>query len=275
MRSRFQLFSACQLAILMVLQTPAVRAGDIQGTVTDYVTNKAIPGVAVNLLAAGGKNALNTTSDANGIYKFADVLEGMRTVKFDKVNYTPRPDPEQINVQAGGNNLDVQLMAETNNVQYYQLAGERYLALAKQAGGNREDYITQWDHLRRFTISPKHKVELAKTVQQKDQNNAMAVPGLAQYRELDLDNLERLQARFVKAVEGRQDIPSKATVNEFRIREEPLVDMVLYAVHSSKTTAANKSKFVNKFTEAWGNTEVGEKLQESYQKNTGSRRRPQ
>lgn len=131
MKSIKPLSIALLLIILIGLRLHAQNS--IQGTLTDLVTGRGVPGAFVKLNYTNPeRDATTQTTDRNGIYSFSEVEVGRANLEFREDSYLNRPETREVVLVNGKNSIPtVYLYPIDGDMESAQLAAKQIENLAK------------------------------------------------------------------------------------------------------------------------------------------------
>jgi hypothetical protein len=251
------------LALLLTLLVPAAKAGEIKGKVTDYADGSPLNGVRVSV--SDGKKTKGPIATVNGDYKFVPVDAGNYTMGFDLTGYE-RPADYLLELKnaADVKQVDVALMREAADAEYYAKVGQRFALLVKQDGGKKEDYLRRWVQLRAIGPAPTAKVEIIRVLDKTDKNAQEQLP-LKQYLNLKAGDIDEVAEPFKKVLRPDDKMPVKMPDKGFTtLGDEVVADIVLYELRRAEVGAKARDKFIEAFGQKWKGSKAADIVTNSY-----------
>jgi hypothetical protein len=274
--SRQTLLLHCMAGVLAIcLFATLANAGDVQGFVRDEggtAPDNGISGVRVKFRPKKGETFDGGITNAKGKYRVPNVPNGEYTLVFDKVGYVPRPhDKTKTTIKDGNNDIhDIMLMRSFGTYAYYQVIAKKFVAKGNAAPSKSEMYANQWIKLREINFPPTSKAGLAYWITQKDKEAEHILPALNDYLQVDVKNIDLVAADFKKALVGQADLPSKASLAEFKVGDEVLTDIVLHELRGDAGSASQRRAFLEQFESMWQGTKPAKQVKQWYQMTTES-----
>jgi len=265
MRYKFFFLSAL-LAIAGDSSIGETTAGSVKGFVRDRVKNppaNGLSGAKVWLRLAIGKPGSTVITDTDGQYQIVNVANGQYTLVVAMVGYAPNPhEGTTIKVEGEAKAADVFLMQAYANSAYYSVVAA---GIIKKVGTDSAQvrgqvFANEWVNLRQINLPPSSKAIVASELQKQDPSATQVLPDLKDYLTANPEVILKLETLFGQALAGKGNLPGKDSLNDLRVTNEVVADVVLFQIKGSSEPEGKRKVFINEFLLKWDNTPASKRF---------------
>jgi hypothetical protein len=207
---------------MMTVALPAASWGQravLKGTVSDPCKNAAVAGAHVTVSAAANEIRGRAITAADGSYEIGGLQPGDNvTVDYRRLGYRPDPWKMPVLLKPAENRIDVQLLSDTNDPQYWNCYATRVAAAADGRGLQGEDrqklMVQSWTALQASGFSPEIWSVAAKQIVAVSPEARSANPMLSAFAAADPSDVKAAETALHEAFVTGADIPAKRVSDE-------------------------------------------------------------
>jgi hypothetical protein len=238
--------------------------GSVSGKVMIRGYKKGLAGAPVKLHLSSGNDTEWQATLSDGTYRFENVPPGLCTVVVKAPGYLKRPDDStKVAVQGAVTAVDVVLVAEHGSAQYYAIVADTIAALVHSLPREQQTsaWKKEWDNLGTINLPTDAKCLVARSLIKLDDAADTAIPDLNQYADADMNKLKAIQAKFKKAVDNPDTLPTKSSLQKSNLTSVLVADVVIYRLNSTDESVSKRKVFANNFLTTWDGGPTVERVQ--------------